>query len=174
MGNPIPTAEKAKLASAMSTGILSAVVDAVMESHNLKQAIWEQFLKEMDRDVDKLCDRQNHSVLANNSIDHLKSFQWNEIIREMDQRVPRVLDILLVLLRPDEKSFPSVVDQIVRRTCVSYAVLLQSRKCEFSLIQRAITVILSEGGSSKRVSEIAMTSVCTWSKTFDSAYLLAP
>ena len=43
MDSPIQTAEKAILASAMSTRILSAVVDAVMESHNLKQAIWEQF-----------------------------------------------------------------------------------------------------------------------------------
>ena len=99
-------------------------------------------------------------MLANNGIDQLKSFQWNE----MDWRIPECW----ISCQSFQDQMKKVFHQLLTRSLgesVSYAVLLQSQKCEFSLIQQAITDLLSEKGSLKRVSEIMMTSVSTWSKT---------
>lgn len=84
--------------------------------------------------------RATHKELA-------KVITWSSILLEMKERAPDVLDILTTIAAPTVK----LDGQQVPRICSAYALLLNTRNRELSLVQKLNTVILGAGHATQKV-----------------------
>ena len=152
LGNPIPVSERNNLNLALKTGILSALVDCILKSPTIFSSVWEKILKNIEEKCSRLTAGPKRTLLYDNSVTDMVDFKWDRIVEEMHMHCPELLDVLLTVSLPPNSSFENVKDKIKRRICVTYGILMQGRWDRLSLLQRLITVVLTEGGVSKKVS----------------------
>lgn len=78
------------------------------------------------------------------------NFNWEKIVDEMYSNIPELIDTLLAIGLATNSS-PDKVKHLLPRLGVCYGLLMQNRSHCNSLLQRTVTMILTEGGVSKKV-----------------------
>ena len=75
------------------------------------------------------------------------NFSWDKLISEMSDRCPVLLDALLAATGYSKDE----INNISPRIGLCYAILLQTRNHELSLLQRLNTVLMTHGNAKKQV-----------------------
>ena len=91
--------------------------------------------------------RGQPSVLRASKEVVLNSFSWMKILNEMKERAPDVLEFLVTIAAPTLKEDGRQVPPI----CEAYAMLMNIRCRELSLVQKINTIVLGRGGATKKV-----------------------
>lgn len=95
--------------------------------------------------------KKNPSILRTPRIHHkdlAKQFNWTSILEEIKERAPEVLDILTAIAAPSVKDDGQQVPPI----CTAYALLLNTRNRELSLVQKLNSLILGAGHATQKVN----------------------
>ena len=115
----------------------------------VREAVKEQFLRDIDRQCQNLCleKKGTPSVLnvrQDSCVEALNNFSWGKVMVEMRDRSPDVLDVLATISKqPSVSHVPAV--------CFSYAVLMYQRNFKLGMLQKLLTILLGSGGCSRRV-----------------------
>ena len=106
-------------------------------------------LQQIDNQCQALCVRSHGepSVLQDSSVGALEGVKWNNIMLEMKDRAPDKLDFIATVATPRLKKN---VDEKVPPVCMIYAMMMNHRGQELSLIQKIATMILRIGHSKKK------------------------
>lgn len=152
IGNPIPEKEHARILSALNTRIPSTIADSILQCDAVSAAVWDIILKSISSKCEALQKKQNKSCLTENGVVNMMNFNWDVIVEEMNSKCPEILDILLAVATTKHCSDEKLEQTVKQRICVTYGILMQSRTKFNSLIQRLTTVILTDGGVSKKVA----------------------
>lgn len=99
--------------------------------------------KELDKQTQLLLRRVDQSsYLIENDYSSMTSFSWSKILEEMKTRHPILLRFLLAVCSPntDPEKIPESMAPVLGMV---YAILMQKRWHELSLVQRVISILLS-------------------------------
>ncbi|CAB3983667.1 Hypothetical predicted protein [Paramuricea clavata] len=77
----------------------------------------------------------------------MNSFSWDELVTEMSDRCPVLFNALLVAMRRSKKE----VNDVGPCIGMCYAILMQTRNNELSLVQGFNTVLMTNGGAKKQL-----------------------
>ena len=97
--------------------------------------------------------KKNPSILRTPRVNHnklAKLFNWKSILKEMKGRAPFVLDILVTTAAPKIKLDGMQVPPI----CTAYAILMNTRNRELSMVQKMNSVILGTGHATQKVKKM--------------------
>ncbi|XP_074612567.1 uncharacterized protein LOC141866909 isoform X2 [Acropora palmata] len=129
------------------------IAEIIMQCQPLRNAIKFFFLKGVNEQCQKLCNRsaENSSLLPIPLSKHkeLKNFSWEKVITEMMEHVPDVLDVLVAVGIPNVKAHEDSKKQIAP-LCTAYGILMFTRWKELSLIQKMNSILLSTGHATER------------------------
>ena len=107
----------------------------------------EDWLNQIDRHCSELFRREPPSEHKMKDFFHMSNFSWDKLISEMSDRCPVLLDALLAATGYSKDEINSVSPRIG----LCYAILLQMRNHELSLLQRLNTVLMTNGNAKKQV-----------------------
>lgn len=110
----------------------------------------EIVLTHVDRECSMLCWRQQPSELRNNDFPNMNTFSWEKLTNEMANRCPVLLDVLLTAMGYSKEN----IDKIAPRLSMCYAILMQTRNHELTLVQRLNTILMTNGNAKKQVCYI--------------------
>jgi hypothetical protein len=79
---------------------------------------------------------------------NMNSFSWDELVTELSDRCPVLFNALLVAMGRSKEE----VKDVGPRIGMCYAILMQTRNHELSLVQRINTVLMTNGGAKKQVT----------------------
>lgn len=113
----------------------------------IREAVKEQFLRDIDRQCQNLCLEKKGtpsvlSVRQDSCVEALNNFSWEKVLVEMKDRSPVVLHVLATISKQ-----PSAVPAV----CFGYAVLMYQRNFKLGMLQKLLTILLGSGGCSRRV-----------------------
>ena len=142
----IDCADAKKIIASLNEGKAKTIAETVMGIKAVKEAVKQQFLRDIDRQCENLCLQKKGtpsvlSVRQDSCVEALKNFSWEKVMVEMRDRSPDVLDILATISK--QPSVPAV--------CFGYAVLMYQRNFKLGLLQKLLTILLGSGGCSRRV-----------------------
>ncbi len=92
------------------------------------------------------------SVLFNKDIEHLTSFDWKVIVDELITKQPVLSELLLRTCMPMSRlGSVSETENAVKRVCTTYAILMNNRCKDMSLLQRIIGSLLENQHAHQKV-----------------------
>ena len=141
--------EKGDLLKAIESGSYSVVASAVAGIDVLKQEFNEILLKELQQQCANLCARSNPSVLRKNDFSGMTEFDWQNLVLEMSSRCPLVFHVVRTVMNCYSKE---ITNEIAPKFGLCYAIMMQTRNHELSLVQRLNTILLTEGNAKKKVT----------------------
>ena len=139
----------ANLQEAINIGELPVITSAIVSVNSLKQNVKDNLLHELDEECKHLCLRSEPSELRMNKFCDMVGFEWKKLSSEMSSRCPFLLDVHLIVMNKSKEE----LTQIIPRLGLCYAILMQTRNRELSLVQRLNTVLLTHGNAKKEVSK---------------------
>ena len=110
-------------------------------------ALKELISEEITTACQKLCRRSDGSVLYGNSYESLKEFTFDSVWSEMERSIPFVITLMNAV---SGKS--STTANLRVKYSFLYSILMSERWHELSLLKRVNTVLVIEGGCTKKVS----------------------
>ena len=113
---------------------------------NIINEIKQKIFQEVEVKAKELCKRKNGSVLHHKTYEDLESFNIDTIVDELSENFPFLCKLLVQL-----SSKVEMVDSIKPKLCLIYSMLMSSRWHELSFFKRVTTILLIEGGCSKKV-----------------------
>ena len=109
-------------------------------------------LNDLWKSCDKLAKRKNSSLLLNHSYEGLRDFNFVELWEEIQINHPLFINVMKVMCIKNIQD--DISEEIKIKICFIYSILMQTRWHELSLLQRTNTVLLIEGGCSKKVRHL--------------------
>jgi hypothetical protein len=79
---------------------------------------------------------------------NMNSFSWDELVTELSDRCPVLFNALLVAMGRSKEE----VKDVGPRIGMCYAILMQTRNHELSLVQRINILLMTNGGAKKQVT----------------------
>ena len=121
----------------------------------LKLAIKESIKDEIAAACQTLCRRSDGSVLYSNrnSFETLKEFDFDRVWTEMKSNVPFFIEIMNAVSGKNLGMENTDLDVRVK-FCFLYSVLMNERWHELSLLKRVNTILIIEGGCTKKVCTV--------------------
>ena len=146
----IPKEAISNLLNTVQCGIPRDIAKEVLKVESIKGAIKLQLLQEINDQRQALCvrTRGEPSFLKDSSVEGLKGVTWCSVMHEMKESAPDVMDFIATVATPRLKKN---VDEQVPPVCMIYAMMMNKRWQELSLIQTIATIILGIGHSNKKV-----------------------
>lgn len=134
----------------MQWGIPGDTAKEVLKVESIRGAIKLQLLQQINNQCQALCvrTRGEPSILKDSSVEALEDVNWYGVMIEMKDRAPDVLDFIATVATPRLKK---KVEEQVPPVCMIYAMMMNQRWQELSLIQKIATIILGIGHSNKKV-----------------------
>ncbi len=145
----LSTQDQANLHEAISTGKLSTIATAMASVDSLRHNFKENVLHELEQDCKNICLKGEPSELRKNKFGDMAEFEWQKLSSEMSNRCPFLLDVLLRVMDKSKEE----LSQIIPRLGLCYAILMQTRNRELSLVQRLNTVLFTHGNAKKEVGK---------------------
>lgn len=136
------------LISAVKTRSPQAIISEIFCISALQKQCELQLIMQLDKDCTDLCLRSKPSILRKNKFPGMSTFDWKLIIEEIKSRCPILLKVFVTVMG---KMSTEKLDQFIAPLCTCYAIMMQKRNHELSLVQRVNTVLLAEGNASKKV-----------------------
>jgi hypothetical protein len=92
---------------------------------------------------------------ASTSYEQLEKFNWDAIVNEFSTWFPLLHKLVLgLMLSPEDRDNPAEVKKVLPKLGMVYAICIQNRIHNLSLVQRMIATILTEGLCDVKVSFI--------------------
>lgn len=134
----------------MQWGIPGDIAKEVLKVESIRGVIKLQLLQQINNQCQALCvrTRGEPSILKDSSVEALEGVNWYGVMMEMKDRAPDVLEFIATVATPRLKK---KVEEQVPPVCMIYAMMMNQRWQEFSLIQKIATIILGIGHSNKKV-----------------------
>lgn len=107
---------------------------------------------DMSRKSDDLCKMENGSVLLGKGFEDLKNFSMKSIWDEMKKCQPFLVDILSAIAG-SKHDIDETPENVKVKFCFIYAILMNIKWNKLSNVQRINTVLMIEGGGSKKLLE---------------------
>lgn len=114
-------------------GLPSAIASTVAGINAIKQQFIDKLLDEIKQQCKELCARSSPSVLRKNGFPGMTEFDWQKLVSEMSTNCPLLLDVMLAAMN---HAPTKPIDDIAPRIGMCYAILMQTRNHELSLVQR--------------------------------------
>ena len=134
-----------KLTNALQTRLPSVILSTMCNVTSLKLQFKARLLQELHADCVELCKRKKPSILRKNKYPDMVDFSWDALFEELQGRCPLLLDIMSTVVN-------SKKCDVIPPLGLCYAILMQQRNHELSVIQRINTILFSEGNAKKQVS----------------------
>ena len=135
----------------VSTTIPSAIANNINKIESLNYALKIDITKKMDKSCKKLCKKENGTVLYNTDYDNMAEFNFTTVWNEILSNHPFFIDIMNAMAG-QYYSFSETPDFLRIKYCFIYSILMSTRWHALTLIQRINTVLMINGGCSKKVS----------------------
>ena len=113
---------------------------------NVLSAIRLLISEEVSTACKKLCRRSDGSVLYGNNYESLKEFNFDSVWDEMERNIPFVITLMNNVAGKD-----SITADLRVKYSFLYSILISERWHELSLLKRVMTVLVIEGGCTKKV-----------------------
>jgi hypothetical protein len=136
------------LSKSIEYGSPLVIASTVGGINAIRQQFIDKLLNEIKQQCKKLCARSSPSVLRKNGFSGMTEFDWPNLISEMTTNCPLLLDVILAAMN-HEPTEP--INNIAPRIGMCYAIIMQTRNHELSLVQRMNTILLAEGNARKKV-----------------------
>ena len=143
-------AEQEKLCAAVAKTTPKQIASVIMGIPVIERCVKEIVLDKINKDCKSLCSKKTPSVLRTPRSKHselAKVFCWSSILNEMKERAPDILNILITIAAPnlmlDGRQVPPI--------CMAYALLMNTRNRELSMVQKMNTVIIGAGHATEKV-----------------------
>ena len=108
----------------------------------------KMIIPHVEKECSMLCWRHQPSELRKNDFPNMSTFTWDKLTNEMASHGPVLLDILLTAMGYSKDN----IDEIAPRlSSLCYAILMQSRNHEPTLVQRLNTILMTNGNAKKQV-----------------------
>ena len=133
----------------------ATVLAAILKDHcpivlkELKKTIRE----ELNTSCAKLGKRSQGSVLCGNDYDSMKEFDFNKVWLELKTKLPFLVE-LMNAVSGKENSVAETKLEVQVKYSFLYLILMNERWHELNLVKRVNTVLIIEGGCTKKVSNI--------------------
>lgn len=106
--------------------------------------------EELKTSCAKLCKRSQGSVLYGNEFESMNSFDFNKIWVELKTNHPYLVEIMNAV-SGKEKSVSDTKRELQVKYSFLYSILMNERWHELNLVKRVNTVLINEGGCTKKV-----------------------
>ena len=146
-----------KLEEAINTGVPAIISTAIRSIESFSRNFREYLLHELDNSCKNICLRSEPSKLRKNKFLDMTGFEWQKLFSEMSKRCSFLLDVLLTVMNTAKEE----CDEVMPRLGLCYAILMQTRNRELSLVQRLNTVLLTNGNAKKEVCKTFHNYICT-------------
>ena len=101
----------------------------------------------------KLCKHSQGSVLYGNDYDSMKDFDFNKVWLELKTNLPFLVE-LMNAVSGKENSIAETKLELQVKYSFLYSILMKERWHELNLVKHVNTVLIIEGGGTKKVSNI--------------------
>ena len=131
----------------------ATVLAAILKDHcpgvlkELKKTIRE----ELKTSCAKLCKRSQGSVLYGNDYDSMKDFDFNKVWLELKTNLPYLVELMNAVSGKENSVAETKLELQVKYSFL-YSILMNERWHELNLVKRVNTVLIIEGGCTKKVS----------------------
>lgn len=137
------------VANNITNAELEKLVKIMFSIECLSEAITTFLINQIKNEVTKLTSKQPDcmSILRSNKYSDLEHFSWFPIMNELTTKLPLLAGFMMALssnvvninLTDLTKNVPN---EIIKRLCMAYVIMMQGRCKDLSLVQRVITVLL--------------------------------
>jgi hypothetical protein len=144
------------------------IASTVAGINGIRQHFIDKLLNEIKQQCKKLRARSSPSVLRKTGFSGMTEFDWQKLISEMSTKCPLLLDVILAAMNhaPTEATI-----DIAPRIGMCYAIMMQARNHELSLVQRMNTILLVEGNARKKVIILIIFLFIAWCRLLVVFYL---
>ncbi|XP_028410627.1 uncharacterized protein LOC114533317 [Dendronephthya gigantea] len=125
------------------------IASAIMGIPVIERCVKAIILEKIDKDCKSLCSKKFASILRTPRSEHsqlAKIFCWSGILNEMKERAPDILNVLTTIAAPnlmlDGRQVPPI--------CMAYALLMNTRNRELSMVQKMNTVVIGAGHATEK------------------------
>lgn len=133
----------------------ATVLAAILKDHcpivvkELKKTVSE----ELKTSCAKLCKRSNGSVLYGNDYESMKDFDFGKVWFELKTNLPFLVELMNAVSGKENSVAETKLELQVKYSFL-YSILMNERWHELNLVKRVNTVLVIEGGCTKKVSNI--------------------
>ena len=131
------------------------VLAAILKDHcpSVVKELKKTVSEELKTSCAKLCKRSQGSVLYGNDYDSMKEFDFNKVWLELKTNFPFLVEVMNAV-SVKENSVAETKLELQVKYIFLYSILMNERWHELNLVKRVNTVLVIEGGCTKKVSNI--------------------
>ncbi|XP_028408673.1 uncharacterized protein LOC114531236 isoform X2 [Dendronephthya gigantea] len=141
--------EQQELCAAVMKTTPKEIASAITGIPVIERCVKAIILEKIDKDCKSLCSKKFASILRTPRSEHsqlAKIFCWSGILNEMKERAPDILNVLTTIAAPnlmlDGRQVPPI--------CMAYALLMNTRNRELSMVQKMNTVVIGAGHATEK------------------------
>ena len=150
LSQPLSLPEISKLSRSLETRIPSAVGEIISNIPNLFYAVKNIISRQINISCRNLCKKVDGSILYNNDYNGMSELDFQLIWNELCEHNSYFIDILNSL-SGQCYSIENIPPNIQVKYCFIYSILMNTRWQSLSLVQRVNTILMVDGGCSKKV-----------------------
>ena len=131
----------------------ATVLAAILKDHcpSVVKELKKTISEELKTSCAKLCKRSQGSILYGNDYDSLKNFDFNKVWLELKTNIPFLVELMNAVSGKENSVAETKLELQVKYSFL-YAILMNERWHELNLLKRVNTVLIIEGGCTKKVS----------------------
>ena len=128
------------------------VLAAILKDHcpSVVKELKKTVTEELKTSCAKLCKRSQGSVLYGNDYDSMKEFDFNKVWLELKTNFPFLVEVMNAV-SVNENSVAETKLELQVKYSFLYSILMNERWHELNLVKRVNTVLVIEGGCTKKV-----------------------
>ena len=149
-----------------------AVLAAILKDHcpGVAKEVKKTITEELKTSCAKLCKCSEGSVLYGNDYHSMKDFDFNKVWLELKTNLPFLVE-LMNAVSGKENSITETKLELQVKYSFLYSILMNERWHELTLVKRVNTVLVIEGGCTKKVSDILY--MVMINKTFHFSFIMS-
>jgi len=152
--------DKDALVKCLQFNRYNKLVHHLLQSKKMLEHIIDYLVSEIQQQVSQLTSyaEGKTSVLRKKNFEDMQNFQWGIVINELIDKLPVLGRLMLGVLVTGNRTTVDVVrnkpdDVLSRRLCMAYAILMQCRCKDLSLVQRIMTANMLDNVCDSKVNK---------------------
>ena len=145
--------EEAKIGRALAGGHIPSIAKAVIRHTELREAIFQLFLGEIEAECAILCKKKSPSLFRKLSAKDLMEFQWERMIGELEEKAPLFLRICSSIVSiNDHRNRQKFGANHYPGICMATAIILKERNREVCGLQSLMSLLFFSSHAEKKVA----------------------
>ena len=144
---------ESKIGRALAGGHLPSLAKSILGHEQLRKALFQHFLDQIDNDCSRLCQRQsNTSVFRKVPQPLLSEFKWKDFVDDLQVKAPTLFQVLsTVSSHNDQRNKIKTGERHNPGIYMAAAVLLKERNREMNGLPSIVSLLLFSSHVSKQV-----------------------